>query len=78
MSESLVYQIRIKDNLDESWFDWFSPLVIVNEARGEATLTGPIRDQAELRGLLDRIFDLNLTLLAVNQIADPSQRCFSL
>jgi hypothetical protein len=78
MSQPLVYQIRINRHLDESWFDWFSPLVIVNEPKGEATLTGPIRDQAELHGLLDRIFDLNLTLLAVNQIADPSERCFSL
>lgn len=63
MSESLVYQIRIKDHLDETWIDWFHPLVVVNEANGEATLTGSIRDQAELHGLLNRIFDLNLILL---------------
>ena len=66
MSKSLVYQIRIKNHLDETWIDWFFPMVVVNEANGETTLTGPIRDQAELHGLLNRIFDLNLTLLAVN------------
>jgi hypothetical protein len=66
MSKSLVYQIRIKNHLDETWIDWFHPLVVVNEANGEATLTGSIRDQAELHGLLNRIFDLNLTLLGVN------------
>jgi len=73
MSESLVYQIRIKNHLDESWIDWFSPLVVVNDANGEAVLTGTVRDQAELHGLLDRVFDLNLTLLAVSRITDPSE-----
>jgi hypothetical protein len=73
MSEPLVYQIRIKGHLDESWIDWFSTLVLANEADGEATLTGAVRDQAELHGFLDRVFDLNLTLLAVNRITDLSR-----
>ena len=71
MSIPLVYQIRINGHLDETWINWFSPLVIVNDANGEATLTGAVRDQAELDGLLGKVFDLNLTLLAVNQITDP-------
>jgi hypothetical protein len=73
MSDSLVYQIRIKNHLDGLWIDWFSPLVMVNEANGEATLTGAVRDQAELHGLLNRVFELNLTLLAVNRIMNPSE-----
>ena len=68
----MVYQIRIDGHLDETWINWFSPLVVANEANGEATLTGAVRDQAELHGLLDRVFGLNLTLLAVNRIHDPS------
>jgi len=73
MSILLVYQIRINGHLDETWITWFSPLVVVNEANGEATLTGAVRDQAELAGLLNRVFDLNVTLLAVNRIMDPSE-----
>jgi hypothetical protein len=73
MSESLVYQIRIKNHLDETWINWFFPLVVVNEANGEAILTGAVRDQAELHGLLNRVFELNLTLLAVNRIMNPSE-----
>jgi len=73
MSAPLVYQIRIKNHLDESWIAWFSPLVVVNEANGEATLTGAVRDQAELHGLLNRVFELNLILLAVNRIMDASE-----
>ena len=72
MSVPMVYQIRIDGHLDETWINWFSPLAIANEANGEATLTGAVRDQAELHGLLDRVFDLNLTLLAVNRVNDPS------
>ncbi len=73
MSKSLVYQIRIKNHLDETWINWFFPLVVVNEANGEAILTGTVRDQAELHGLLNRVFELNLTLLAVNRIMDASE-----
>lgn len=73
MSTPLVYQIRIRGHLDETWINWFSLLAAVNDENGEATLTGAVRDQAELHGLLDRVFDLNLTLLAVNRILDPSE-----
>lgn len=73
MSTTLVYQIRINGHLDETWITWFSPLVVVNEANGEAILTGPVRDQSELAGLLNRIFDLNLTLLSVNRTTDPAE-----
>lgn len=73
MSELLIYQIRVKAHLDETWIIWFSPLVVVNETNGEATLTGVIRDQAELAGVLNKVFDLNLTLLAVNRTIDPAE-----
>ena len=48
-------------------------LSIATVANGEATLTGAVRDQAELHGLLDRVFDLNLTLLEVKRIAAASE-----
>ena len=70
MSTSLVYQIRIKGHLDDTWISWFFPLTVANEANGEATLTGEVRDQAELAGVLNRVFDLNLTLLSVNRMLD--------
>ena len=73
MSTPVVYQIRITGHFDDTWITWFSPLVVVNEANGEATLTGAMRDQAELHGLLERVFDLNVTLLAVNRILDYSE-----
>jgi hypothetical protein len=74
MSTKPIYQIRINSHIDETWINWFAPLVVVNEANGEATLTGELRDQAELHGLLDKIFNLNLTLVAVNRIMVSSYR----
>jgi hypothetical protein len=41
---------------------------------GNTVLVGPIRDQAELYGLLQRFADLGLALLSVNAIdRDPMQ-----
>ena len=68
MNLPTIYQIRVKDHLDAEWAEWFMPLTIVNESNGEAIFTGPVRDQSELHGLIDKIFNLNLTLLAVNRI----------
>lgn len=68
--EPTIYQIRLKEQLANTWAEWFDPLVIQHEANGETTLIGPVRDQAELLGLLMKALNLNLTLVAVNRI-DP-------
>lgn len=60
-----IYQIRIREYLDDDEAEWFRPLTIVHEADGATMLTGPVRDQAELHGLLIKIRDLNLTLLSI-------------
>jgi hypothetical protein len=63
------YAIRIKGLIDPHW-DWLEGLTVAYLKRCETLISGPIMDQATLHGLLSRIRDLNLTLLAVNQI-DP-------
>jgi hypothetical protein len=68
-----VYAIRIKGLLDPHW-DWLGDLTVAHLEQGETLLCGPILDQAALHGLLVRIRDLNLTLLAVNQIDPDFQR----
>ena len=35
---------------------------------GVTTLTGPVADQSALRGILSKIWDLNLTLISVRRI----------
>jgi hypothetical protein len=63
------YQIRLKGHLDRHWSAWFDGLTVTNEANGEAVLRGPLADQAALHGVLIKIRDLGLPLLAVTTIA---------
>lgn len=63
-----VYQIRVRGHLAPKWSEWFDGLRIANEANGEATLTGPVADQAALLGLLVKVRDLGLPLLALTRV----------
>jgi hypothetical protein len=60
------YQIRLGSHLDPSWDEWFDGLVIDHLPNGETLLTGPLVDQAALHGVIAKIRDLGLALLAVN------------
>ena len=67
-----VYRITVQGRLDEAWSEWLTGLTLTatsNEHGAIATtLTGAIVDQAALRGLLNRLWDLNLTLIAVTRL----------
>ncbi|HEU5370170.1 MAG TPA: hypothetical protein VFU69_16985 [Ktedonobacterales bacterium] len=58
--------IRIQGHLDPSWQDWFEGLVIVHEDEGTSRLSGSLRDQAALYGILVKLRGLGLTLLALS------------
>ncbi len=68
----LVYQLRVKGHLDPRWSDGFDGLIITLEDNGDSLLTGPVADQAALYGLLKKLRDLGLPLLAVNRLT-PDQ-----
>ena len=65
-----LYEIRIKGHLDNRWADWFDGLTITREDNGETRLSGLVVDQAALHGLLRKVRDLGLPLVAVMQV-DP-------
>ena len=65
------YEIRVEGHLSADWSDWFEGLTIRQEANGETTLSGPL-DQAALHGVLARIRDLGLVLVAANQVSDQT------
>lgn len=60
-----IYHIRVRGHLDAGLCAWFAPLTVTNERTGDALLSGPVRDQAELYGVLLKLYNLNFTLLAV-------------
>lgn len=59
-------QIRVKGHLSNQWTDWFSGLAIDNQPQGEALLSGTLPDQAALSGVLNRMWDLGLSLVSVS------------
>lgn len=66
----MKYRIEIGGTLDPSWTDWLGPIQIDTRQCADSSMvtsltTGEI-DQATLFGILDRLRDLNLVLIAVN------------
>ena len=64
------YRIRVLGSLDESWSERLGGLRITSctpkDQEGPVTeLCGKVRDQAELAGLLNSLYELHLTLLSV-------------
>jgi hypothetical protein len=73
----MYYEIRVKGHLDRRWAEWFGPLTISNVENGEAVLAGELVDQAALHGMLIKVRDLGLPLIAVWRAPEqgsPSQR----
>lgn len=66
---ALVCDIRIAEQLDESWRSWFEGLAVESDERG-ARLVGTVADQAALYGLLNKVRDLGLSLVAVRVLDD--------
>jgi hypothetical protein len=66
--QPVVYQIRIKGQLDSQWADWFEGLTITLEENGDTLLTGPVVDQAALHGLLKKVRDLGMPLVSINPL----------
>ena len=68
----MVYQIRIQGHLGSEWTDWFEGLSITLEDNSETLLRGLVVDQAALHGLLRKVRDLGLPLIAIIQV-EPTQ-----
>jgi hypothetical protein len=70
-----VYQIRFRGRLDKRRSAWFEGMTMGLEKASDdmpiTTLTGPVADQARLRGILSKVWDLNLTLISVVRIETP-------
>lgn len=67
-------EIRVKGRIDERWSEWFDGLTITHSDQDETVLTGPIVDQAALYGLVAKLRDLGLRLLAVNSVKQDVPR----
>ena len=70
-----VYKIEIAGELAGDWSGWLNGLEIQIVERNRVPITcitGEIADQSALRGILTRLWNLNLSLLAVNRVENDS------
>jgi len=58
-------RIVVKGDLDQKWSNCFEGMKISYEA-GSTILSGNLKDDSHLHGILEVIRDLNLTLISVN------------
>lgn len=65
-----LYQICLQGHLSKQLSDSFQAfsinLTINLTGEGETVLSGPIRDQAELYGVLKKVRDMGIPLLSLN------------
>jgi hypothetical protein len=72
MAEQDRYQITVQGWIGKRWANWLDGMAIAYGGTKDdcplTVLTGPVTDQAALRGILTKIWDLNLTLLSVVRV----------
>ena len=59
------YVFQVRGHLDEHWAGWLGDVTVTHHADGTSSFIGAITDQAEPHGLLAKVRDLGLTLIAV-------------
>ena len=65
-------EIIVKCQLDADWSGWLDGLTITLNDKGHTLISGPIRDQAALYGVLTRTRDLALCLISIKYVTDES------
>ena len=65
------YEIRLKGHLQPRWASWFDGLDVANQTDGTAVISGTVADQSALHGLLQKVRDVGLPLLAVTRVDEP-------
>ena len=66
--EARRYEIRLGTHLAPRWATWFDGMTLSRASDGTTVLTGPVADQAALHGLLAKVRDLGVPLVAVTQL----------
>jgi hypothetical protein len=66
-------EIKVKGHLDKKWEDWFKDMNI--SYQGDNTiLSGNVKDESYMHGILNLIRDLNLKLISVNPVEEEPDK----
>ncbi len=58
-------EVHIKGHIDRDWSDWVTSATVMHTAQGETVLSGSVRDQPALLGLMNSLSGLGLRILSV-------------
>lgn len=65
---NMLYRFHIQAQLADHWSAWFDGLTFIPQSDGTSYLEGALVDQSALYGVIGRLRDLGITLLAVQQV----------
>ena len=65
-------EIRVRGHVDANWSDRLGGLTITHTRAGDTILTGPVRDQSALIGLMNMISGLGIRLVSVASAEIPA------
>jgi hypothetical protein len=71
--EPVIYRIRVGAHLDHEWSEWFGGMHVTYAENGDSFLTGAIKDQAMLYGVLTKLYNLGLQFISVTPLPDPTE-----
>ena len=70
------YRIEVEGEVPESWSDRLGGMRITRRQRADqstvTTLIGRVKDQAELSGVLNTLYELHLPILSVENLTDEN------
>ena len=66
----MTYELVVRGEISDR-FSWLFEDMRLERADGRTVITGPVRDQAHLHGLIAQIEELGLELVSVNANSEP-------
>ena len=63
-----LYRIELQERMGSDWNEWFDGFTVAHAVNGGILMTGTVADQAALHGIIRKVRDLGLTLVAVQRM----------
>ncbi len=64
------YQFHIEGHLDHTWSAWLGDVIIEQQADGTTLFTQALPDQSALYGVLVKLSNVGVSLIAVQRMTD--------
>ncbi len=61
-------EVRVEGHIDPTWAEWLDGFTLTHSEQGETILTGEVKDQAALYGLIAKLRDLGVKLSSIKSL----------